>query len=202
MFFTKDKILVRKHSKTPGMPLDTKKLELARLLNDVKGLVLLTSNARRDDFKKTWFGDSMQGTGSSEVDAGFRKIYHFLDVLEQFTFTSANNDPNSIASFPQQELHKVAGGMPLASLQTKYKRSGFLYIGPKYATVSYREKVLTFVHEFTHMTLGTDDVKVSGQDMYGEGNCTNLAKTNSNLAFTNAENWALYSLSYWDSWGH
>ena len=202
MFFTQDKILVRKHSKTPGLPLDSRKLELARVLNDVKSLALLTSNAGRADFKETWFGDSMQGTGSSDVDAGFRKIYNFLNVLEQFTFTSANNDPNSIASFPQQDMHKVAGGMPLASLQSKYKRSGFLYIGPKYATVSYEEKVLTFVHEFTHMTLGTGDVSVGGKDMYGETNCTNLAKTSPDLAFTNAENWALYSLSYWDSWRH
>jgi hypothetical protein len=202
MFFTHDNILVRKHSKTPGLPLDSRKAELAKLLNDVKSLALLTSNAGRTDFKTTWFGNSMQGTGSSKVDAGFRNIYEFLNTVEQFTFTSANNDPNSIASFPQQGVHKVAGGMALGELKSKYKRSAFLYIGPKYTTVTYKEKVLTFVHEFTHMTLGTDDVKVLGKEMYGEANCTDLAETNANLALTNAENWALYSLSYWDSWRH
>jgi hypothetical protein len=202
VFFTQDKIIVRRHSKTPGQPLDTKKAELAKLLNDVKGLALLTSNARRVDFKKTWFGAGLQAARSSEIDARFRKIYQFLNGLEQFTFTSANNDPHSIASFPQQNEHKVPGGMALGTLLAKYKRSGFLYIGPKYSAVSYKDKVLTFVHEFTHMTLGTGDVKVGGQDMYGEVNCTNLARSKPDLAYTNAENWALYGLSYWDSWRH
>lgn len=39
MHFTQDKIIVRRHGKTPGRPLDTKKAELTKRLNDVKGLV-------------------------------------------------------------------------------------------------------------------------------------------------------------------
>ena len=202
MQFTQDKIVVRKHGRTPGQPLDTKKAELAKLLNDVKGLVLLASNARRADLKATWFGGNLPATRSMEIDVRLRKVYQFLNGLEQFTFTSANNDPNSIASFPQQDNHKVPGGMALGALLAKYRRSAFLYIGPKYSAVSYEDKVLTLVHEFTHMTLGTADAKVGGKEMYGAGNCKKLAVDSPDLAYSNAENWALYCMSYWGLWRH
>jgi len=195
MIFNEGNIVVRKYSKCPGRDLD--KHSMCNLLNECKKLASEASSGRNSDAKQLWFGDCGE-SNSTDIDDRFTKLSQFLDGLEKFTFVSSSADPDSAASFPMKSEHKVEGGMPLHLLTSRYKRSAFIRIGPKFFSLDQKDKLLTLIHELAHMTMGAEDVDfpVGNIEMYGEHWCKELADTAPELAYKNADNWAYYCSAY------
>lgn len=145
--------------------------------------------------KQTWFGNS-GATRSADIDSRAAKIQNFIRDSNRTIYFVCAVSPGSIASYAQYQKEKVDGGLPLN--QCKKDPRIILGDGFRSGAYSWGDKVISILHEISHMTIGTLDQQVGApaRDAYGAEAALELREDNHQDAFRNADNWAYYFGSY------
>ncbi|MHC5057871.1 MAG: M35 family metallo-endopeptidase [Planctomycetota bacterium] len=156
-------------------------------------LVVVAATSPNADAKRTWFGSSGQ-TDSTTINQRAVKMRDYMNGgLKKITF-SCCGVAGSIAAFNQYSHLKVTGGPDPSKLNKA--STVMINLGFHMDRYSWGEKVGALVHEITHMCIGTADVKLGSDEIYGADKCVDLAGSHSSLALKNADNWCYYFTSY------
>ena len=150
----------------------------------IEGSIPRTTGDRR--LYRTWFGVPY----NSKVQSNYATMKSAMENTE-FTLhacpTKEENEDTPEGSY---------FGFAYTPEPPSYSITPIIYLGDLYFKARQQggdSKMGVIVHEMSHAAAGTHDVTIDGDEVYGSGECRDLAKNHPEMARDNADNYEYFS---------
>lgn len=208
MPFASDKIEYIRRSVDPGKEFTVpQQVTLRRLINDAQFCLRRAANPNERDQQRSvairkWFGP-LDVLDIKKVLLYSQRMYAYSTNMQKFRFKSHNpNELGSVASFGQLAKHKVAGGiLGRDGSLPHYTWANYINVTSLFFVQPHKTQVCSVLHELSHAWIGTKDLVLGSEEVYGEGMAVRVIIESPREVLTSAENWGYY-LTEFDPTSH
>ena len=198
MPFGSKNITFMTHSVKPGSKFNVlQQGTLRRLMNDAQFCLRRAANPNESDQQRSvairkWFG-LLNAVDIREVLLNSQRMYAYSTTMQEFKFKSHNPiEHGSVASFGQHSKHKVAGGILARPTLPDFRWANYINVTSLFFVQPHKTQVCSMLHELSHAWIGTKDLVLHGEEVYGEEMAVRVIIETPRDALTSAENWGYY----------